>query len=239
MLNIKVLTLFPELFPGTLGVSVIGEALKKGLWNLEVYNIRDYADNKHNKVDDEPYGGGSGMVFMPDVLANAIEAVTDGKPENYEILYPSPRGPLLKQKKIVEFANKTSMLLVCGRFEGIDQRIIESYGITEFSVGDYVLSGGEVAAQILIDATVRTLPGVLGNSFSLSEESFAVDSKFENLLEYPLYTRPALWDGRQVPEVLRSGNHQAIEDWRLQMSEKITAERRPDLWQKYKENKGN
>jgi len=239
MLKVKILTLFPDLFPGTLGVSVIGEALRKDIWNLEVFNLRDFSNDKHGNVDDQPYGGGSGMVLQANIIADAIDKITDHKPEDYQILYPSPRGALLKQKKIVELANKNAMLFVCGRFEGIDQRVIDKYGITEFSIGDYVLSGGEVASQVFLDALIRTLPGVLGNADSLSEESFAVGTSYENLLEYPLYTRPAEWQGLEVPQVLRSGNHQNIEDWRISESKRITKERRPDLWLKHKESQVN
>ncbi|MBT4878858.1 MAG: tRNA (guanosine(37)-N1)-methyltransferase TrmD [Alphaproteobacteria bacterium] len=238
MLKIKIITLHPDLFPGQLGSSILGEAHKKQIWNLEVFNLRDYS-KVNKRVDDVPYGGGSGMVFRPDILANAIDNITEKKPENYKILYPTPRGKLLKQKKIVEFAKENNILLVCGRFEGIDQRIIEHYNIAEFSIGDIVISGGELAAQILIDAVVRTLPNVLGNSDSLTEESFAVNSEYENLLEYPHYTRPAIWQGYEVPQILRSGNHQKISEWRLNESKFTTEQKRPDLWQLYKDNEGN
>ncbi len=238
MLKIKIITLFPDLFPGQLGVSILGEALKKKIWSLEVFNLRSYSKDSQ-RVDDEPYGGGSGMVFRPDILANAIDEITNNQPDDYQIFYPSPRGELLNQKKIVEFAKNTSMLFVCGRFEGIDQRIIEAYNIAEFSIGDIVISGGELAAQIFIDAVVRTLPNVLGNSNSLIEESFAPNSEYENLLEYPHYTRPAIWRGLEVPAILRSGNHQQINLWRLNESKVTTQQRRSDLWQLYKDKKGN
>lgn len=235
MLNIKILTLFPELYPGPLDCSIIGNAIKKGIWNLTVFNIRDFAQDKHNTVDDIPYGGGSGMVLKADIISRAIEHVTNNTPKNYLILYPSPRGSLLKQKKIVEFAKKSNILVVCGRYEGIDQRVIDKYNITEFSIGDYVLSGGEIPSYVLIDAMVRTLPNVLGNTSSLTEESFAINTKFEYLLEYPHYTRPAIWENKKVPDILLSGNHKKIDKWRLDEAKKTTQERRPDLWKKYKQ----
>jgi len=239
MLNIKILTLFPEFYPGPLKYSIVGEALKKKLWNLNIYNIRDFAQDNHKTVDDIPYGGGSGMVMKADILAQAIENATNNNPEKHLILYPTPRGSLLKQKKIVEFAKKTNILFVCGRYEGIDQRVIDKYNIIEFSIGDYILSGGEIPSYVLIDAMVRTLPNVLGNSSSLEEESFAVDTTFENLLEYPLYTRPAVWDNRKVPDVLLSGNHKEINKWRLSEAEKDTKTRRPDLWKQHTQNTAN
>jgi tRNA (guanine37-N1)-methyltransferase len=229
MLNIKVLTLFPEMFPGPLGLSVVGEALKQKKWNLEVFDIRDYCEDLRKTVDDVPYGGGSGMVLKPDILGRAIEGVTGKKPEDYLIIYPSPRGELLKQKKIVEIAKNNNMLLLLGRYEGVDQRVIDEYNIFELSIGDYVLSGGEIAAYAMIDAAVRTLPGVLGNAESLSEESFAVGTEYENLLEYPIYTRPKVWKGLEVPEILCSGNHGKIAEWRFSEAKKITEKRRPDL----------
>lgn len=230
MLNIKILTLFPALYPGPLNSSILGDAIKKQIWNLTIVDIRDFATDKHKTVDDTPYGGGSGMVLKADILANAINHITDNAPEDYLILYPTPRGVLLKQKKIVEFVKKTNILFVCGRYEGIDQRVIDKYNIVEFSIGDYVLSGGEIPSYVLIDAMVRTLPDVLGNKTSLEEESFAVDTQFENLLEYPHYTRPAIWENREVPKVLLSGNHAAISEWRLSEAKKDTKNKRPDLW---------
>ena len=237
MLNIKIISLFPELYPGPLNCSIIGDAMKKDIWNLSVYNLRDFATDKHKTVDDTPYGGGSGMVLRADILGKAIDEITENNPQKYLILYPSPRGDLLKQKKIVEFVKKTNILLLCGRYEGIDQRVIDKYNITEFSIGDYVLSGGEIASYVLIDAMVRTIPKVLGNKDSLQEESFAVNTKFQHLLEYPHYTRPLIWKHMQVPEILYSGDHKKIAKWRLNEAEKLTKARRSDLWLDYKKNK--
>jgi tRNA (guanine37-N1)-methyltransferase len=237
MLNIKIITLFPELYPGPLSSSVLGRALKKSIWKLSIFNLRDFAVDKHKTVDDTPYGGGSGMVIKADILGNAIEDVTNNQADDYLILYPTPRGELLKQKKIVEFVNKTNILIICGRYEGIDQRVIEKYDITEFSIGDYVLSGGEIASYVLIDAMVRVIPEVLGNSLSLQEESFAVNTEFSSLLEYPHYTRPLIWKNRKVPEVLSSGNHEKIAKWRLDKAKELTKSRRSDLWFNYKNNK--
>jgi len=176
-------------------------------------------------------------VIKADILGNAIEDVTNNQADDYLILYPTPRGELLKQKKIVEFVNKTNILIICGRYEGIDQRVIEKYDITEFSIGDYVLSGGEIASYVLIDAMVRVIPEVLGNSLSLQEESFAVNTEFSSLLEYPHYTRPLIWKNRKVPEVLSSGNHEKIAKWRLDKAKELTKSRRSDLWFNYKNNK--
>jgi tRNA (guanine37-N1)-methyltransferase len=229
---IKILTLFPELYPGPLGASIAGEALKKKAWELEVVNIRDYATDKHKSVDDTPFGGGSGMVLKADILEKSILAASDNEPEKFEILYPSPRGFLLNQKKIVEFAKKTNILVLCGRYEGVDQRIIDKYNIKEFSIGDYVLSGGEIPSYVLMDSIVRLLPGILDLS-ATENESFAVGTEFENLLEYPLYTRPSDWDGRKVPDVLTSGHHEEIKKWQIEEAKKITKERRPDLWRAY------
>jgi len=237
MLNIKIITLFPELYPGPLSSSVLGRALKKSIWKLSIFNLRDFAVDKHKTVDDTPYGGGSGMVIKADILGNAIEDVTNNQADDYLILYPTPRGELLKQKKIVEFVNKTNILIICGRYEGIDQRVIEKYDITEFSICDYVLSGGEIASYVLIDAMVRVIPEVLGNSLSLQEESFAVNTEFSSLLEYPHYTRPLIWKNRKVPEVLSSGNHEKIAKWRLDKAKELTKSRRSDLWFNYKNNK--
>ena len=235
-MNIKILTLFPELYPGPLGVSVIGNALKKKIWNLQVFNIRDMACDPHKTVDDEPYGGGDGMVMKADILGKAIDNATDNQPEKHLILYPTPRGLILKQKKIVEFAKKNDILIVCGRYEGIDQRIIDKYNIVEFSIGDLVISGGELPSYVIIDAIVRTLPNVLGGAASLDEESFAVGTEFEHLLEYPHYTRPAVWNNMKVPEILLSGNHKKIAAWRLSQAKQATKERRPDLWDEYNKN---
>jgi tRNA (guanine37-N1)-methyltransferase len=218
----SVLTIFPEIFPGPLGASLSGKALEGGLWSLEIVDIRDYAADKHRSVDDTPAGGGPGMVMKPDVLARTIDAVaTDARPR----LILSPRGTPLTQARVDALARGPGAILVCGRFEGIDERVIAGRGLEEVSIGDYVLSGGEIAAMTLIDACVRLLPGVMGAPHSAADESFA-----EGLLEYPHYTRPQLWEGRPIPEVLISGDHAKIAAWRRAEAERLTRERRPDLW---------
>ena len=216
-----VLTLFPQMFPGTLAHSLAGTALSAGLWSLEARDIRDSADNKHRRVDDTPFGGGAGMVMRPDVVDAALEAVSDGRP----MVYLTPRGKPFAQADAQRFASAEGVVLLCGRYEGIDQRVIEARGVEEISVGDFVLSGGELPAMLLLDAAVRLLPGVMGAAESAEEESFA-----GGLLEYPHYTRPADWQGRAVPPVLLSGNHAAIAAWRRSQAEEITQNRRPDLW---------
>jgi tRNA (guanine37-N1)-methyltransferase len=216
-----VLTLFPEMFPGPLGVSLAGRALSDGKWALDARDIRASATDKHRSVDDSPAGGGPGMVMRADVLGAAIDAVgTDDRPR----LLMSPRGRPLDQAFVSALAAKSGVVIVAGRFEGVDERVIEGRGLTEISVGDYVLSGGEIAAMALLDAVVRLLPGVMGNEASATSESFA-----EALLEYPHYTRPQVWEGRTIPEVLVSGDHAKIAAWRRAEAEKITAARRPDL----------
>lgn len=220
-----VLTLFPEMFPGPLGHSLAGRALERGDWSLEAVNIRGYAEDRHATVDDNPFGGGAGMVMRADVLDRALEANADTRGP---VIYLSPRGRRLDQDLVKELAAGPAVTLLCGRYEGVDQRLIDDRGLMEVSAGDFVLSGGEVAAMILLDACVRLLPGVVGDPASLSEESFE-----SGLLEYPHYTRPALWRGRAVPEVLLSGNHAAIAAWRRAEAEKITQQRRPDLWARY------
>ncbi|MCC8949887.1 tRNA (guanosine(37)-N1)-methyltransferase TrmD [Bradyrhizobium sp. Arg62] len=218
-----VLTLFPDMFPGPLGVSLAGKALARGLWALEARDIRASATDKHRSVDDTPAGGGPGMVLRADVLAAAIDAA-DIVPDRPRLLM-SPRGRPLSQAQVAELAAGPGPLIVCGRFEGIDQRVIEARGLEEVSIGDYVLSGGEIAAMALIDACVRLLPGVMGKQASGTEESFS-----EGLLEYPQYTRPQEFEGRQIPEILISGDHAKVAAWRLAQSEALTAARRPDLW---------
>ncbi|WP_050386475.1 tRNA (guanosine(37)-N1)-methyltransferase TrmD [Bradyrhizobium pachyrhizi] len=218
-----VLTLFPDIFPGPLGVSLAGKALAGGLWALEARDIRASATDKHRSVDDTPAGGGPGMVLRADVLAAAIDAA-DIVPDRPRLLM-SPRGRPLTQTQVAELAAGPGPLIVCGRFEGIDQRVIEARGLEEVSIGDYVLSGGEIAAMALIDACVRLLPGVMGKQASGTEESFS-----EGLLEYPQYTRPQEFEGRQIPEILISGDHAKVAAWRLAQSEALTAVRRPDLW---------
>ena len=215
------LSLFPEAFPGVLGVSILERARAAGIWSLEVLDIRDFSDHKHRSVDETPAGGGAGMVLRPDVAAKAVDAVADGRP----LIYPSPRGAPLTQARVREIAGGAGVILFCGRFEGLDQRVIEARGMEEVSLGDFVLAGGEIAAQALIEAAVRLLPGVAGNEASLDEESFE-----DGLLEYPHYTRPRVWEGREVPPVLLSGDHARIAAWRRAEREKITRARRPDLW---------
>jgi tRNA (guanine37-N1)-methyltransferase len=216
-----VLTLFPEMFPGPLGHSLAGRALEQGVWTLEARNIRDFAGGRHRSVDDAPFGGGAGMVMRPDVVEAAIASVADGRP----LLYMTPRGRKLAQADAIRLAAGDGLIVLCGRYEGVDQRAIEATGADELSVGDYVLSGGELAAMVALDACVRLLPGVMGAAESAEEESFA-----NGLLEYPHYTRPADWNGRAVPPVLLSGNHAAIAAWRAEESLNVTRERRPDLW---------
>ena len=220
-----VLTIFPEMFPGPLGLSLAGKALAEDKWQLDIMDIRDFATDKHRSVDDTPSGGGAGMVMRTDIAATAIDAARADAPAEMPTIYLSPRGRPLSQGRVREVAAAPGVILLCGRFEGIDERVLEARNIEEISIGDYVLSGGELAAQVLIDACVRLLPGVAGNESSLAEESFAGD-----LLEYPHYTRPRLWEGRAIPEVLLSGDHEKIAEWRREQAENITKERRPDLW---------
>ena len=229
MWTARVYTLYPELFPGPLDSGLYKKALKKKLWSLEVINIRDYASDKHKTVDDTPFGGGSGMIMRADVIANALDKNTNNK--NEPIIYLSPKGKRFDQDYAKKIIKKNTNIL-CGHFEGIDQRLLETRNIEEVSVGDYILSGGEIAAFVVIDAVVRLIPGVIGNSTSLDEESFE-----KNLLEYPQYTKPQKWEKKEVPDVLLSGDHAKIKDWRLTQSEDITRRRRSDLWKKYKKNK--
>src|SRR6476659_6301886 len=224
MWRASVLTIFPEMFPGPLGVSLAGKALERELWALHTIDIREHATDKHRTVDDTPAGGGPGMVMKADVLARAIDAAGEGRPR----LVMSPRGAPLTQARVAELADGSGAIVLCGRFEGVDERVIEARKLEEVSLGDFVLSGGEIAAMALIDACVRLLPGVMGKEASGTEESFA-----EGLLEYPHYTRPQLWEGRGVPEVLVSGDHAKIRGWRRAEAERLTRERRPDLWQRY------
>lgn len=223
-MKVKVFTIFPELFPGFLGHSLTGRALDEGLWSLKAVNIRDYAFDKHASVDDTPCGGGAGMVMRPDVLGAALKA---NKPLG-RLINMSPRGKPLSQELVKELAKESELSVICSRFEGIDERVLEAYAAEDICIGDYILTGGEQAAQIMLDAVVRLLPGVLGNAESIAHESF------ENyLLEHPQYTRPAEWEGRVVPDVLMSGHHKKIADWRLRKSEEVTQANRPDLWKKY------
>ena len=227
-----VLTIFPEMFPGPLGLSLAGKALAEGKWALHTIDIRDFATDKHRSVDDTPAGGGAGMVMRADVAASAIDAARAGATSLTPVLYLSPRGRTLTQDRVRELAQGPGAILLCGHFEGIDQRVLEARNIQEISIGDYVLSGGELAAQVLIDACVRLLPGVAGNESSLAEESFA-----SGLLEYPHYTRPREFEGRAIPEVLLSGDHKKIAQWRREQAEKLTQDRRPDLWERHLKRK--
>lgn len=220
-----VLTLFPEMFPGPLGASLCGKARKEGIWALETVDIRQFASDKHRSVDDTPFGGGAGMVLRPDVIDAALRANATQEAPN---LYLSPRGRPLDQAYVRRLAKGKGVTLLCGRFEGVDERVLEAWEMEEVSLGDFVLSGGEPAAIALIDACVRLLPGVIGCEDALEEESFE-----RGLLEYPHYTRPQSWQGREVPEVLVSGHHEKIRDWRLAKAEEITRKRRPDLWARY------
>lgn len=219
-----VLTLFPEMFPGPLGASLAGRALGDGLWRIDTHDIRDHGLGRHRNVDDTPFGGGAGMVMRPDVVAAALSAHR-GEEDARPLIYLTPRGRLLTQADAVRWAAGSGLILLCGRYEGLDQRIIEASGAEEISVGDYILSGGEPAALVLLDACLRLLPGVMGGSDSAAEESFA-----DGLLEYSHYTRPADWTGRAVPPVLLSGDHGAIRAWRRAQAEEATRLRRPDLW---------
>lgn len=218
-----VLTLFPEMFPGPLGVSLVGQALDAGLWSLATHQIRDFGIGRHRAVDDTPAGGGAGMVMRPDVIAAAIDRVRETDPD-LPLLYMSPRGAPLTQERVRELSDGAGAIILAGRFEGVDERVIAARGAREVSIGDYVLSGGELAAMVLIDACVRLVPGVLGADESLVHESFE-----DGLLEYPQYTKPREWEGRATPEVLMSGDHKKIAEWRRAEAERITRERRPDL----------
>ena len=228
MWQAQVFTLYPEVFPGPLSKGLYGKALSKELWNLKVVNIRDAAEDKHKTVDDTPYGGGSGMLLKADTLAKSLD---QNKTEGDRIIYLSPKGKKFDQLYAQELSKEKSVSFICGHFEGVDERVLSTRNIEEVSIGDYVLSGGETAAFVVIDSILRLLPGVLGN------ENSKMDESFENgLLEYPQYTKPQIWEEKAVPEVLLSGDHNKIKDWRLSQSEAITRVRRPDLWQKYKKN---
>jgi len=223
----KIITLFPGAFPGVLGESLTGRALKEHLWQLETIDLRPFGIGKHRNVDDTPAGGGAGMVLRADVVGPAIEEAQKNTTDNWPIIYLSPRGKPFTQAMAQEWSQADGVTLLCGRFEGVDERVLEHYNVEEVSLGDFVLTGGEIAAQAMIDATVRLIPGVLGNEASTEEESHS-----NGLLEHPQYTKPAEWQGRAIPEVLMSGHHGKIEKWRREMSEKITQERRPDMWDK-------
>ena len=228
MWQAQVFTLYPEVFPGPLSKGLYGKALSKELWNLKVVNIRNAAEDKHKTVDDTPYGGGSGMLLKADTLAKSLD---QNKTEGDRIIYLSPKGKKFDQLYAQELSKEKSVSFICGHFEGVDERVLSTRNIEEVSIGDYVLSGGETAAFVVIDSILRLLPGVLGN------ENSKMDESFENgLLEYPQYTKPQIWEEKAVPEVLLSGDHNKIKDWRLSQSEAITRDRRPDLWKKYKKN---
>ena len=229
MMLARIFTLYPEFFPGPLGKGLYGKALAANIWELETVNIRNYATDKHKTVDDTTYGGGSGMLIKPDVLANSLDKNLNSKER---IIYLSPKGKLFNQKLAKELSKERSINLICGHFEGVDQRVIESRNIEEVSIGDFVLSGGESAAFVMLDSIIRLLPGVLGNETSAEEESFE-----NGLLEYPQYTKPQIWEGKSTPEVLLSGDHGKIKGWRLSQSEAITRRQRPDLWKKYTNKK--
>ena len=224
-----VFTLYPDLFPGPFSEGLYGKALEKKIWNLQKVNIRDYAEDKHKTVDDTPYGGGSGMLIKPDVISNALDKNTK---KGEKIIFLTPRGKVFNHECAKKFSQEKIINIICGHFEGIDQRVIDSRNIEEISIGDFVLSGGETASYVFLDAILRLIPGVIGNENSVAEESFE-----NGLLEYPQYTKPQIWEKKSVPDVLLSGDHAKIKDWRLLQSEAITRDRRPDLWQKY--NKKN
>lgn len=224
-----VLTLYPEMFPGTLSHALAGRALENNIWQLDVINIRDFASDKHRTVDDTPLGGGHGMIMRADVIDKALQAVLDAPGPRF---YPSPRGKRLGQSQIRALSKEKGALFVCGRFEGIDQRAIDKHDLIEISLGDYILSGGELATQVVLDSCIRLLPGVISNHLSHEQESFET-----GLLEHPIYTQPRIWQGKAAPEILLSGHHEKIKNWRQKQSEILTQERRPDLWQLYVDNK--
>ena len=228
MWKARIFTLYPEIFPGPLNKGLYGKALSNKIWNLDIINIRDSAKDKHKTVDDTPFGGGSGMLIKPDVLARSIVQHIN---KSEKIFYLSPKGKLFNQETAKSLSKEHCINLICGHFEGVDQRLLETRNIEEISVGDYILSGGETAALIIIDSILRLVPGILGNEKSIYEESFE-----NRLLEYPQYTKPQLWEEKNIPDVLLSGDHSKIKDWRLSQSEAITRHRRPDLWQKYKKD---
>ncbi len=227
----RVLTLFPEVFPGVLAASLTGKALREGVWQLQTVDLRQYGQGRHRQVDDTPAGGGAGMVLRPDVVAAALDEAAEEK--DWPVVYLSPRGIPFHQAMARRLAQTDGLTLLCGRFEGVDERVLDARDVVEISLGDFVLTGGEIAAQALIDATVRLIPRVLGNQASVEEESFS-----DGLLEAPHYTRPALWEGRAIPDILLSGHHARIADWRREEAERLTKERRPDLWRAYLARQG-
>ena len=229
MFEVRIFTLYPDLYPGPLNTGIYKKAQEGKIWNLKVINIRDYSTDKHSSVDDTPFGGGNGMLLRPDVVASALDSNLES---NETTIYLSPKGKKFDQRAAREFSKKKKLNLLCGHFEGIDQRLLETRNIQEYSIGDFILSGGETASFVFIDSIIRLLPGVLGNDNSAKEESFEND-----LLEYPQYTKPQNWEGKSTPEVLLSGDHAKIKDWRLLQSEAITRRQRPDLWKKYLDKK--
>ena len=231
MFNSRIFTLYPDYFPGYLEKGLFGKAMRENIWKLETVNIRDYSEDKHKTVDDTPYGGGDGMIIKADVLARSLDQNVN---PDEKTIYLSPKGRLFDHNYAKKISKEKSVNLICGHFEGIDQRIIDTRNIEEVSIGDFILSGGEVAAFVVIDAILRYIPGVLGNENSSKDESFE-----NGLLEYPQYTKPQIFEQKGVPDVLLSGDHAKIKDWRLSQSEAITRDRRPDLWQKYKRIKNN
>tara|TARA_B100000686_G_scaffold84998_1_gene91869 strand:+ start:63 stop:752 length:690 start_codon:yes stop_codon:yes gene_type:complete len=229
MFKVKIFTLYPEFFPGPFDKGIYGKAIEKKIWKMDIINIKDYTEDKHKTVDDTPYGGGSGMVMRADIIANSLDKNLGSDEKVY---YLSPRGKLLNQDIAKKISNEKHLNMLCGHFEGVDQRVLDNRNIEEISIGDYIISGGETASYIVLDSVLRLLPGVLGNKDSIVNESFE-----NGLLEYPQYTKPQIWQKNKVPEVLLSGDHAKIKDWRLSQSEAITRDRRPDLWQKH--NKKN
>ena len=228
MFKAKIFTLYPEYFPGPFDIGICKKAFEKKLWDLKLINIRDYADDKHKTVDDTPYGGGVGMLMRPDVVAKSLDANLE---EKETIYYLTPKGKIFNQNIAQDIVKKNKVNILCGHFEGVDQRVLDSRNVEEISIGDFILSGGEMASFVVLDTVLRLVPGVLGNLNSTKDESFE-----NGLLEYPQYTKPQIWEEKSVPDVLLSGDHAKIKDWRLSQSEAITRDRRPDLWHKYKKN---
>ncbi len=231
-MHFSIITLFEEMFPGSLGFSLARKAYERGIWSYQTYGLRHFSENKHGTVDDKPFGGGNGLVLCPDIAARAIDAAGAKRPHG-KVIYFTPRGSLLTQPMIRDLVACEHVIILCGRFEGVDQRVLDHYNALELSIGDYILSGGELAALVFMDSCIRLLPGVLKNQDTLQEETFGRAHDYAGLLEYPLYTRPSIWRGIPVPDVLLSGHHAAVEGWRLQQAQHITKVRRPDLWQTY------
>ena len=228
MFTAQIFTLYPDFFPGPLSRGLYGKAMERKIWNLKTVDIRNYASDKHKTVDDRPYGGGFGMLIRPDVIAKALD---ENLRDNEKVYYLTPKGKIFNQEMAKKFSKEKSINLICGHFEGIDQRVIDNRNIIELSIGDFILSGGESAAFVILDSILRLIPEVIGNENSTIEETFE-----KSLLEYPQYTKPQIWEEKSVPDVLLSGDHAKIKDWRLSQSEAITRDRRPDLWQKYKKD---